>query len=345
MFRHPSFFSFDDGVSACIRLPCAHSFDALRKRDSAVSRALFPVMLSMKSVRLFPLLSLVAMSFCLCGLTLAGEALRIFVPVLPYEDLVGRIGGDLVKVTAIVQEGGDCHNYSPSPRQVADVSRAALLFSGGLTFEEDFYAAVSAGSRGPKKIDLLEGVEILDHDHDHDKIEAAEKDHDHHDHGEEADTHVWLSPRALKVQASHVATVLKENLPAAAAEKIDANLAAYTSELDRLDAEIRSMLKGKKGKAFYVYHAAFTYFAHDYELVQKSIEVGNQKPTPRQVTAIARQAKADGVTTLFVQPQFDQSSAKSLAEAIGGRVETLDPLDRDVFANLLRIAKAIAETP
>jgi len=63
------------------------------------------------------------------------------------------------------------------------------------------------------------------------------------------------------------------------------------------------------------------------------------------VTAIAKQAKSEGVTTLFVQPQFDQSSATSLAETIGGRVQTLDPLEKDVLANLRTIGKAIAAVP
>ena len=45
------------------------------------------------------------------------DKLRVFVPVLPYEYLFERIGGDRIEVSAIVQEGGDCHNYSPSPRQ------------------------------------------------------------------------------------------------------------------------------------------------------------------------------------------------------------------------------------
>jgi hypothetical protein len=46
-----------------------------------------------------------------------------------------------------------------------------------------------------------------------------------------------------------------------------------------------------------------------------------------------------------VQPQFDQSSPSSLAETIGGKVQTLDPLEKDVLANLRVIAKTIASAP
>lgn len=297
-----------------------------------------------------PLLSLAVLalgSALMAGQTKQAEKLRVFVPVLPYEYLFERIGGDLIDAKAIVQEGGDCHNYSPSPRQVADISRSNLLFSGGLTFEANFYVAVGDGQNGPKEYDLLEGLELLEGTCGEcasataEGKEAHEHDHEHEEH----DAHVWLSPRVLRHQAGRVATILKQHLAAEAAPVIDANLAAFDAELARLDEEIRAALAPKKGRAFYVYHGAFAYFALDYGLVQKAIEVGNRKPSPKQLAAIAKQAKEEGVTTLFVQPQFDQSSAASLAESIGGTVKTLDPLEKDVVANLRAIAKTIAEAP
>jgi len=282
----------------------------------------------------------------------APEKLRVFVPVLPYEYLFERIGGDWITVKAIVQEGGDCHNYSPSPRQVADISRANLIFSGGLSFEGNFFVALGDGINAPKEFDLLEGLDLLEGTCS--ECEAAKAggkeseshEHEHeHEHGELKDAHVWLSPRILLQQANHVAVILKQHTPAEAAPAIDANLAALKKDLDQVDAELKASLAPKKGRAFYVYHGAFAYFAADYGLVQKAIEMGNQRPSPKQVTAIAKQAKSEGVTTLFVQPQFDQSSATSLAETIGGRVQTLDPLEKDVLANLRTIGKAIAAVP
>lgn len=273
--------------------------------------------------------------------------LKVFVPVLPYETLFERIGGDWIEVRAIVQEGGDCHNYSPTPRQVADIARSNLLVSGGLSFESNFYVAVGDGENGPKEFDLLEGLELLEgtcSECASASAEGREAPAHQHEH-EEKDAHVWLSPKVLRHQAGRVATLLKANLPAAAGPAIDANLASFTADLDAVDAELKKTLAPKKGRAFYVYHGAFAYFALDYGLQQKAIEVGNRKPSPKQVAAIAKQAKEEGVTTIFVQPQFDQSSATSLAETIGGKVQTLDPLEKDVLANLRVIARTIASAP
>ena len=63
----------------------------------------------------------------------------------------------------------------------------------------------------------------------------------------------------------------------------------------------------------------------------------------RSAQDLANQARNDGVRIIFVQPQFDQTSAKSLAKTIGGEVTTLDPLEKDVLVNLRRIAAAMGK--
>ncbi|NLT69394.1 MAG: zinc ABC transporter solute-binding protein [Verrucomicrobiaceae bacterium] len=306
---------------------------------------------------LSPALALLLLAF---GLNAAAaekpEKLRVFVPILPYEYLLERIGGDWIEVKAIVQKGDDAHNYSPSPRQITEISKANLIFSGGISFEANFFVALGDGIHSPKDIDLLEGLELLadscsecevDHDHDHEHAEekgdAAEKDdHEHdHDHDDLRDPHVWLSPKMLLHQAGRIAAILKAHTPAEASPEIDANLAALESDLKQLDRDLTETLAPVKNSTIYVYHGAFAYFAADYGLTQKSIELAGRSPSPRQVAEVAKRAKAEGVKVIFVQPQFDQSSAESLAETIGGKVQTLDPLEKDIMANLRLIAKTI----
>lgn len=291
------------------------------------------------------------------GISRAGEPekLRVFVPVLPYEYLLERIGGDWIEVSAIVQEGGDCHNYSPTPRQMTELSKANLIFTGDITFESNFFVADGDGISSPKSINLLEGLELLEGtcgecastetEHTAEGKDEHEHEHEHeHTHDEIKDTHVWLSPRMLQLQADRVATVLKDHLPAEAATDIEANVIALKLDLAKLDTEIKAMLAPMKGQAFYVYHGAFGYFAADYGLEQKAIEIAGRSPSPKQVTAIAKQAREENVKAIFVQPQFDESSAVSLAETIGGKVQTLDPLAKDVINNLRTIAETIRST-
>ena len=65
-------------------------------------------------------------------------------------------------------------------------------------------------------------------------------------------------------------------------------------------------------------------------------------PTPRQVFGLIRKAREDHVKIIFLQPQFNQQIAASIAQAIGGAVMPMDDLAYDVVANLDDVAEKIA---
>lgn len=268
----------------------------------------------------------------------------VIVPVEPYAYLFERVGGDLIDVRSIVGEGDDAHSYSPTPKQVSEMTTATLLCSGELGFEGNFFVKLGNGEDAPLPVDLLEGLDLLEGHCDHPSHKEGADPDEHHDHEHEdlKDPHIWLSPKILSNRTEYVAQVLKGILPPSAAAEIETNAAALKEELAKVDAELSLSLAPLKGKRFYVYHGAFAYFARDYGLEQVAIELGNRKPTPKQLVGVVEQANKDKVKLVFVQPQFDQSSATALAEAIGGKVATLDPLEKDVIANLRKIAKSVS---
>jgi zinc transport system substrate-binding protein len=156
----------------------------------------------------------------------------------------------------------------------------------------------------------------------------------------EPDPHVWLSPPLLQAQSRRIAEALAKVDPGHAGDYAR-NQRALSEKLDSLDARIKKRLEPYRGRAFYVYHPAFGYFADRYGLRQEVVEVDGKSPAPRQLADYIRRAKADGVKTVFIQPQFDPKNAAAIAQSIGGKVETLDDLARDVVANLEDIAAKI----
>lgn len=277
------------------------------------------------------------------------ETPLVYVPVLPYEWLFEKVGGEWIEVKTIVGEGDDCHDYSPSPKQLVGISSANLIFSGDLGFEGNFFVKLGDGVSAPKEVSLLEGLDLLEGSCGFCEEKKAagetvsEEEAHKHDHGELKDPHVWLSPKLLMQQADRVASILKEFTVPEAAAGIDENVATLKKELTALDEELATELAPLKGEKFYVYHGAFAYFAQAYGMEQKAIEITGRRPTPKELAEIAKEAKEDGVKIIFVQPQFDQSSAQSLAETIGGGVYELDPLEKDVVKNLRTMAKAIQQ--
>lgn len=273
----------------------------------------------------------------------ADEKPLVIVPAPPYAYLFEKIGGDMIEVESIVGEGDDAHSYNPTPKQVTRMTEATLLCSGELGFESNYFVKLGDGTDAPRPVNLLEGLDLLEGHCDHPSHEEGADPDEHHDHDHEDlhDPHIWLSPKILSNRADFVAGILKEILPSKNSVRIKANASAFKEELAEVDKELERELAPMKGKRFYVYHGAFAYFARDYGLEQVAIEIGNRKPTPKQLVEIAEQAKEDGVELVFVQPQFDQTSAKALAEAIGGEVANLDPLEKDVISNLRKIAKTV----
>ena len=156
------------------------------------------------------------------------------------------------------------------------------------------------------------------------------------------DPHIWLDPVRLKIQARTVAEALIASDPDPGRQAdYRAGRDSVLAELDTLDARLRSLLGPLHGRTFLVFHPAWGYFADAYGLVQEAIEVEGSEPSDAELTDVQRLVREERVSTIFVQPQITGRAAAAVARAAGIRVETLDPLARDVPENLLRAARAI----
>ena len=289
------------------------------------------------------LAAVVVARFGLPGSGSSDGLMVVAVTIPPQADLVERIAGDGVRVEIAVPPGRDPHVFSPSPRQVMELSRAAVYFRIGMPLEDQLLLRLGGGAM--RTVDTTadihrrsftdgEGSPCDGHHHGHSREGHG---HDCEAHAGHPDPHVWLAPALLAVQADRMSEALCEVDPAGA-ESYRENLQKLKKRLDEVDAEIVAMLAPYRGRAFYVFHPSFGYFAEAYGLRQMAVELEGKSPSPRQLRTLVTQAKADGVKVIFVQPQFDQRSAESIAAAIGGSVVAIDPLRKNVIDNLVDIA-------
>ena len=86
-----------------------------------------------------------------------------------------------------------------------------------------------------------------------------------------------------------------------------------------------------------VYHPAWGYFSDTYKLKMISIEEEGKQPGPAGVAAIIEQAKNENISVVFVTPQYDISSAETIAEEIGGEVIYANPLMSDYRSTLYQL--------
>jgi zinc transport system substrate-binding protein len=273
--------------------------------------------------------------------SVADEPMVVFVSVPPQASLVKAIGGPHVTTEFLVLPGQDPHTFEPMPKQMIALGRARLFFTVGMPFENVLLERVRADYRRLAVVDATRGIKkrmVGPHDGHFDRGDEAT-------HAAEAvgpDPHVWLSPAAIKTMAANMAESLGQVDPVHADEYRE-NLKTLLKEVDAQDKKIRALLTPFRGQSVYVYHPALGYFCDAFGLKQKAVETGGKSPTPRQLLALIKQAKADGVKVIFVQRGFDQRAAQTVAESIGGEVVPIDPLAENVLNNLEEMARAIAK--
>jgi zinc transport system substrate-binding protein len=267
--------------------------------------------------------------------------MEVFVSIPPQKWLSNQLGGELVNTHVLVDKGGDPHTYEPTPRQMTALSQAKLYFTLDLEFEEQILPRLQKTAPNLIMVDTADAIPkiaMTEHeDHGHDEHAHTAGEH-HHEGG--LDPHVWLSPLNLKIMAATMAEALITHDPSNKAV-YEQNLLKLNQTLEQLHQKISQELSPFHDASFYVFHPAFGYFAHAYNLQQKAIETGGKSPTPKQLSALINQAKASGARVIFVQPQFDPKSAQAVATAISGEIVPLDPLAEDVVTNLSIMADRI----
>lgn len=262
----------------------------------------------------------------------------VVVSVPPQAYFVGRIAGEAVEVEVLVQPGQDPHTFSPTAQQIVRLERAAVVFRIGMPFEKILIDRIAAAHPELRIVDanrdLPPGEALAEPAHGH-----AEQ-HELEDERDGLDPHTWMSPPLAARQAAVIAEALAELEPEHA-ERFAQNLAMLRADLEALDGQIVAMLQPVQGGTFYVFHPAFGYFARAYGLRQEAVETGGKSPSARHLAELIEQARARGVRTIFVQRQFSDRAARTIAEQIGAEVVSLDDLSPDYLNNLLDVARKI----
>ena len=265
------------------------------------------------------------------------------VTIPPQADFVRRVGGQHVRVTILVQPGGNPHTYEPTPQQVTELARVDVFFTIGVPFEKALLSRIEAVNPTMRVVDTGKGITLRSMSADELRAEAEhEQEHEHEGEGN-MDPHTWLDPRNVKVMAKSIADALA-GVDSAHQDEYAANLAKFQAELDELDAYIRARCKDLTSHDFMVYHPAFGYFAQAYGLRQVPIELEGKEPSAQTLASTIDFARSHGIKVVFVQRQFSLRASQAVAEAIGGRVVPMDDLAESYIPNMKAMADAFAET-
>lgn len=193
-----------------------------------------------------------------------------------------------------------------------------------------------------------------DHDHGHEEATHghAHADEHGHDHGHgSTDMHLWLDPHNAEAFAAAIVAALAEADPAHA-ETYRANGEALAARLEALTAELETTLEPVHDRPFVVFHDAYQYLEHRFDLnTVGSITVSpDVQPGARRIADMQDTIRGLGAACVFAEPQFEPRLVEAVIAGTGARPGVLDPLGADLadgldlyFDLMRRNAQALAD--
>lgn len=167
--------------------------------------------------------------------------------------------------------------------------------------------------------------DLDDHVHD-DHDEHAHDDHAGHDHGAH-DPHVWLDPANAAVLVSRVAEVLAKMDPENAG-RYRSNAQNALGSLEQMESRLTETLAPVSDGAYLVYHDAFQYFEHRFDLSPAgAISTSDAvQPGPKRLSALQEAVLSQDITCAFYEPQFSPRLIQTIADGTTLRQRELDPV-------------------
>ena len=249
------------------------------------------------------------------GVARAGEPLRVVATIQPMALIARELGGTRVVVTSLVPPGASPHTFEPQPSDVQSLAGARLLVEVGDGLDGWVEPLLNAASSTPARVTLLDlaGVEPLPAD-------PAEA------HEGRFDPHLWLDP--LRIRDAMLPALAAKFAALDPEGRADYEKARdeFEQRLTALDAEIRATLAGH-GRRYLAFHTAWRYFARRYQLDEIGVieEAPGEEPTPRELGALSKRARAAKLPAILIEPQLSPRIAEMLARDLGVGLVTVDP--------------------
>lgn len=241
-------------------------------------------------------------------------------------DLVRTVGGERIQLSLLLPLGTDPHSFDPTPRDVAALSEAHVLFANGAGLEE-FVAMMIANARGKAGVIYVsEGVHLLESHGEQHAGETKGEGKEYHHSG--ADPHTWTSPANAIIFVQNIERALS-TLDPAGASMYRANAESYTKRLQALDDWVREQISRipPENRKLVTDHEAFGYYAERYGLEQVGFVFPGTstlaEPSAADLAKLADTIRQQKIKAVFVGTTVNPNLAKRVAEDTGAKLVPL----------------------
>lgn len=272
----------------------------------------------MKRILTMGLVCIVPLAGCRAG---SPRGVHYVTTINPLRAIIAEVVGDRGDVTALLPPGASPHTYEPRPSDIEKTQTALALFSAAADIDA-WAARLPARSRHTLFL-LVPNEDRLVYagtEHTADGGDGA------HQHESGYNGHFWSNPRIVNSMLPRIVDMLIQADPGGL-EIYRHNASRFSSELNALDAEMKSMFENLGNRPVFMFHPSWTYFMHRYGLsVAGMIEpIPGKEPTPKELKALIDFSRETRVRAVFTEPQLPRRPAQVVADACGLPLFVIDP--------------------
>ncbi len=231
-------------------------------------------------------------------------------------------GIDGLTVTCMAEQSSGClHDYTLTAKDAKLLSDADVFIINGAGLE-GFLNDVTETTEDLPVIDSSVGIELMCSHHHEDEEE-------HHGHNHENNSHIWLSVENAKKQVLNIKNGLVEIYPQYESQ-INENYENYVQRLNELSEELKIAYKAAQGEKIITFHSAYEYMAKESGLeITECIESDEGgEPSAKKLAHLCDVIPQENIRALFVEPDYNGSSAQILAAETGVKIYVLNPVTR-----------------
>jgi len=242
-----------------------------------------------------------------------GGTLNLIATTSIIYDVVSHVAGDSAVLKDLMKPGQDPHSYQPTPRDMAAVEKADIVFVNGFGLEEGLLETLESVNKSAI-FEVSQGIKALK------MVDNNEEELEGEHHHEGSDPHTWTSPLNVLIWVENIRDALVAADPVNS-ESYKINAKAYTVDLMLLHEELIDQIKSvpENRRVMVTDHGSFGYMANVYGFrVAGTIIKGfssNAESSSKDLTDLIKTINEENVSAFFIG-ESSSDDLRKLSEAL-----------------------------
>ena len=257
------------------------------------------------------------------GVEDSGKEFNILATTPMLGEFVKQVAGEDVYVQVLMPYAVDPHTFEPSPKDVAKINEADLVFYVGLKYENIALRKLLKNSVKSEHSLIEIGSKVNAIKFKHDDHDDEDK-HDDHDHGT-LDPHFWFDPNRVALAVGEIKKELI-NLDPENRSSYELSANSYVEKLKELDEQIDALIQTipVDNRKIVTTHESLGYLENRYGLEVLVTVIPNitteDGVTPKQLVEVIEEIKEHEIKVIFLETESPTKSAEIVAKETNARL-------------------------